>query len=374
MSSEPLRFEPVAFDDVPAWQDDDHLAAWQAFLASCSALLGVSNDAAAQRAASAGDFSKVCRLALSLERVGGQTREGARQFFETCFKPHRISSAASEGLLTGYYEPVLKGSRKPSETFNVPIYCRPPDLVNVVSESERAKSDSFTHLRRTENGLEPHLTRAEIEEGGLAGQGLELMYFEDPVDVFFMQVQGSGRIELPGGKQVRIAYDGKNGYPYPSIGRVLIEDGQIAPEAMSLDALKRWLRADRERARAVMRKNLSYVFFRELDAAAKAPLGAAGIPLHEGRSLAVDTAFHSLGTPIYVEAPDLMHATTRGGFHRLMIAHDVGSAIKGSQRGDIYFGSGDEAGELAGVTKHRGRFFVLLPDPVALERASATAL
>jgi membrane-bound lytic murein transglycosylase A len=141
---------------------------------------------------------------------------------------------------------------------------------------------------------------------------------------------------------------------------------------MALDALKRWLRADRERARAVMRKNLSYVFFRELDADAKAPLGAAGIPLQEGRSLAVDTAFHRLGTPIYVEAPDLTHATMQGGFHRLMIAHDVGSAIKGPQRGDVYFGSGDEAGELAGVTKHRGRFFVLLPDPVALERAGAT--
>jgi membrane-bound lytic murein transglycosylase A len=371
MSTETSKFEPAAFGDVPAWHEDDHLAAWRAFLASCIALSSVSNDAAAQRSAAVRGFSKVSRLALSLERAGSQTRDGARQFFEAHFRPHRVLGT-SEGLLTGYYEPVLKGARQASETFNVPIYRRPLDLVNVVSESERAKSDAFTHMRHTGSGLEPYLTRAEIEEGGLAGQGLELMYFEDPVDVFFMQVQGSGRIELPDGKQVRIAYDGKNGYPYTSIGRVLIEDGQIAPEAMSLDALKRWLRADRERARAVMRKNLSYVFFRELDADASAPLGAAGIPLHEGRSLAVDTSFHSLGTPIYVEAPDLTHATARGGFRRLMIAHDVGSAIKGPQRGDIYFGSGDKAGELAGVTKHQGRFFVLLPDPVALDRASAT--
>src|SRR5690606_6930697 len=148
------------------------------------------------------------------------------------------------GLLTGYYEPVVKGSRTPDKTFKVPAYRRPTDLVNVVAESERgAKSATLTHMRRTDRGLVPYLTRAEIEQGGLAGRGLELMYFKDPVDVFFMQVQGSARIELPNGESVRIAYAGKNGYPYTSIGRVLIEAGEIAPEAMSLQALKRWLRA-----------------------------------------------------------------------------------------------------------------------------------
>ena len=173
---------------------------------------------------------------------------------------------------------------------------------------------------------------------------------------------------------MRIAYDGKNGYPYTSIGRVLIDNGQIEPEAMSLQALKRWLSANRERAKDVMWKNQSYVFFRELSGEeADAPMGAIGVPLQPGRSLAVDTAFHALGTPIYVDAPDITHATKSGAFRRLMIAQDVGSAIKGPERGDIYFGSGDEAGRLAGITKQRGHFFVLLPEMAALERATASA-
>ncbi|MBN9291415.1 MAG: MltA domain-containing protein, partial [Hyphomicrobium denitrificans] len=211
-----------------------------------------------------------------------------------------------------------------------------------------------------------------IEQGGLAGQDLELMYFKDPVDVFFMQVQGSGRVELPGGEKVRVSYDGKNGYPYTSIGRALIASREISAEVMSLQALKQWLRANVERARSVMWKNESYVFFRELIGNdGKGPIGANNIPLQPRRSLAVDTSYYALGTPIFVDAPELTHATKTGGFHRLMIAHDVGSAIKGPQRGDIYFGSGDEAGRLAGVTKQKGHFIVLLPVNAAAKPQAA---
>ena len=373
-----ITLDPIPFGDVPGWGDDDHLAAWKAFLASCGPLLN-----AAQRQPEPGKRNSrqqalldACSLALATAKSGGaQTRKGARQFFETVFRSHRVSGTQSERLLTGYYEPAIKGSRTPNEAFQVPIYRRPADLVNVVAESERgAKSGSFTHMRKTDRGLAPYLTRAEIEQGGLAGQGLELMYFKDPVDVFFMQVQGSGRVQLPNGDKVRIAYDGKNGYPYTSIGRVLIERGEIESEAMSLQALKQWLRANRERAKEVMGKNQSYVFFRELSGReTDAPMGANGVPLQPGRSLAVDTSYYSLGTPIYVDAPEITHATKAGGFRRLMIAHDVGSAIKGPERGDIYFGSGDEAGRLAGVTKQRGHFFVLLPDAAALKRATASA-
>ena len=172
-------------------------------------------------------------------------------------------------------------------SYCVPVYRRPPDLVNIVAESERgAKSGSFTHQRKTERGLEPYLTRAEIEEGGLAGQGLELVYLKDEVDVFFMQVQGSGRIELPNGEKVRVTYDGKNGYPYTSIGKALIEDGAISAEKMSLKSLKTWLKADKERAKPVMWKNKSYVFFKELAGDdAKAPMGVMGIPLQPGGAL-----------------------------------------------------------------------------------------
>jgi membrane-bound lytic murein transglycosylase A len=373
MQTSAVTFKPTAFTGIPGWTDDNHLAAWKAFLASCGQILKTaSSGPKAGEPAYKKDLLAVCALALSKSN-GVRTRQDARAFFETHFRPHRVSSPKDTGLLTGYYEPLLKGSRVRTAEFPVPIYRRPPDLVNIVSESERgAKSSAPTHMRKTGRGLEPFLTRAEIDEGGLAGRNLELMYFKDPVDVFFMQVQGSGRVELPDGEKVRVAYDGKNGYPYTSIGRVLIASREISAEVMSLEALKRWLRANVERARALMWKNESYVFFRELTSNdAKGPVGANDIPLQPRRSLAVDTSYYALGTPVFVDAPDLIHATDSGSFRRLMIAHDVGSAIKGPERGDIYFGSGDKAGRLAGVTKHKGHFFVLLPVDPASRRQTA---
>jgi membrane-bound lytic murein transglycosylase A len=365
MTSSPICFQPISFGDLPGWSDDDHLAAWKAFVASCKpALKAGVREAKPGNAGSPQALLDVCSRAVGIAKSKtAQTRQGARHFFETYFRPHRISGGDPQGLLTGYYEPLIKGSRTPDATFKVPVYRRPPDLVNVVDESERgAKSGSFTHQRKTERGLEPHLTRADIEQGGLSGQGLEIMYLKDAVDVFFMQVQGSGRIELPNGEKVRITYDGKNGYPYTSIGKALIDDGALTAEEMSLKSLKQWLKADKERAKPVMWKNQSYVFFKELAGEqAKAPMGVNGIPLQPGRSLAVDTSYYAIGTPIYVDAPQITHATKSHVFRRLMIAHDVGSAIKGTERGDIYFGSGDEAGRLAGVTKQPGHLFALLP-------------
>lgn len=366
MTSSAVTFEPMAFSELPGWADDDHLAAWKAFLASCKPVLRAGSRPA--KPGIAGEpqaLLDICSSAVDLAKAKGiRTRGEARQFFEANFQPHRITGGDSEGLLTGYYEPVIKGSRTPTATYKIPIYKRPPDLVNIVAESERgAKSGSFTHQRKTANGLEPHLTRAEIEQGGLAGHGLELMYLKDQVDVFFMQVQGSGRIELPNGEKVRVTYDGKNGYPYTSIGKALIADGQMTADEMSLKSLKSYLRADKDRAKPVMWKNQSYVFFKELSGdEAKAPVGVMSIPLQTGRSLAVDTTYYAIGTPIYVDAPGITHATTSGVFRRLMVAHDVGSAIKGTERGDIYFGSGKEAGQRAGVTKQPGHLYALLPN------------
>lgn len=366
MPPPPSTYSPATFADLPGWESDDHLAAWKAFLASCKPVL-----AAAKGGSKAGPnptpqaLLGVCQHALTSQAAGRpQTRAGARAFFESHFKPHRVAHSASEGLLTGYYEPLIQGSRTPDATYQTPVYKRPPDLVNVVAESERgAKSAQFTHMRQTSKGLVPYLTRAEIEQGGLKGQNLELLYFRDPVDVFFMQVQGSGRIELPDGQKIRITYDGKNGYPYTSVGRMLVDDGHFQPEKMSLKALSGWLKVDRKRAEAVMWQNKSYVFFRELAGEeAEGAMGVLGIALQPGRSLAVDTAFHNIGTPVYVTSPALTHAASKPqGFARLMVAHDVGSAIKGPERGDIFFGSGDKAARTAGVTKHPGSFFVLLP-------------
>ncbi len=366
MTQRAVTFEPLAFSDLPGWSDDDHLTAWKAFLASCKPVVKTgARQAQAGAAGSPKALADVCARALQMQAAHAvRTRSEARQFFETNFRPHRISGGDPQGLLTGYYEPLVKGSRTPTEVYKVPIFRRPPDLVNVVAESERgAKSGSFTHQRKTDKGLQPYLTRAEIEAGGLAGQGLELFYLKSPVDVFFMQVQGSGRIELPNGEKVRVTYDGKNGYPYTSIGKVLIEEGQLTAEEMSLKSLKRWLKADKDRAQSLMQKNRSYVFFKELSGAeAKGPMGVNSIPLQAGRSLAVDTSYYTIGTPIYVDAPEIKHASSSHVFRRLMVAQDVGSAIKGTERGDIYFGSGDEAGRLAGVTKHPGHLYALLPN------------
>jgi len=356
------RYEAVGFNDLPGWERDDHAAAFAAFLRSCRRLDARSATALSQMPEAQRALLEPCRQALG--RAGRRVGRGeARRFFQHFFVPHRVAHAAPAGLLTGYYEPLLEASRQRTDRFRVPLLKRPPDLENVVDETQRAAAgQGLSHMRRTASGLVPHFTRAEIEAGALAGQGLELLWVADPVDAFFLQIQGSGRIRLPDGSTVRVAYDGKNGHPYSSVGRYLIDQGVIGAESMTLDRLGAYLKADAARGRAIMQRNASFVFFRELPAGeARAPLGAMGIELTTGRSLAVDTAVHALGVPIFVSAPTLTHAARGRPFQRLMIAQDVGSAIRGPERGDIYFGSGARAGAVAGVTKHPGHFYVLVP-------------
>jgi membrane-bound lytic murein transglycosylase A len=363
-------FTAVAFAEVPGWLRDDHAPAFQAFVKSCARLAAVGR---AGNKAGAGPtppaFLAVCEAAFRLDAAKISPTD-ARKFFETHFIPHRVRHAGSDGLLTGYYEPLIDGARAPSAKFKIPVYRRPADLVNIVDESMRgAKNTGLTHGRKTAAGIVPYATRAEIDGGALKAQGLELVYLADPVDVFFMQVQGSGRIRLPDGQMIRVHYDGKNGHPYTSVGRYLIDAGVLTADKMSLDALGTWLRADPARGAKAIQQNASYVFFRELvGAEASGPLGVLEIPLTDGRSLAVDAGIHHIGTPVFVTSPTLLHATSGGTFERLMIAQDVGSAIKGPERGDIYFGAGSDAGKLAGITKHPGNFFVLLP--VALTTAA----
>ncbi len=283
--------------------------------------------------------------------------------------PHAVEHSAPRGLLTGYFEPIVDGSRTPDHRFRVPLHRRPPDLVNVVAESERADPGvAYTHMRQTANGLVPYPTRAEIDAGALEGQSLELIWLADPVDAFFAQVQGSLRVRLPDGTLVGLTYDGKNGHPYTSIGRILIDRGEIEPAAMSLERLGTWARSDEARGRKLMQHNASYVFFRETDDASAQ--GVLGTPLLPGRSLAVDTAHVALGLPVFVDAPSLRHWGRRAPFRRLMVAHDVGSAIRGPERGDIYFGAGTLAGKRAGITKHPVDFYVLLPRAAVSGRVS----
>lgn len=372
-----IRFEPVTFADLPGWADDNHLDAFRAFLRSCERVIAsVRSGGAGGRTPAPPALLAACDEAMTLagKRV---TAAKARKFLEEAFVPHRVVHAGGEGLMTGYYEPLLEGSRTREGRFQHPLYRRPPDLVNLVEESLRgARGSELTHARKTEKGIEPFATRAEIDAGALDGKGLELIYLADPVDNFFLQVQGSGRIKLTDGTYVRVGYDGKNGHPYSSIGRHLIDAGLFPADRMSLQALGDWLRKDLARAREVMRHNASFVFFREhTGKKMEGPVGVLDIQLTPYRSLAVDAGFHVVGTPIYVVAPTLTHAGLKGqGFQRLMVAQDVGSAIKGPERGDIYFGSGPAAGRKAGITKHPGRFYALLPygvQPALQTRARA---
>ena len=339
-----LSLKPVSFAEIEGWAADDHVAAFAALLKSC-------------RKKSARD-EPACKEALGLGNKAG--RDVARRFFETHYVPHRVEGVPP-GLVTGYYEPEVDGSRERSGKFQVPVYARPDDLVQVKPDLLRALyNDRLSVMRKDGEQLVPYYTRAEIEGGALQGRGLELLYLDDPVELFFMQVQGSGRVRLTDGSWVRLGYAAKNGHSYTSIGKRLAERGEKGP--LTMEGLKSWLRVDPARGRALMRENEFYVFFRELPQAeaGAGPVGAQGVTLTPGRSLAVDASYHALGTPIFVTAPDLAVGGTP--FRRLMIAQDVGSAIKGPQRGDIYFGTGEEAGAIAGTTKEAARFYILLPN------------
>jgi len=363
-------YQPLTFAQVPGWDQDDHAAAFKAFLKSCDRVLASARERAGTDKAPPPALVAACTAATRY--AGSVSKVRAKAFFEQHFTPNSLAHTGTKGLLTGYYEPLMEGSRTAQGKFQTPVYKRPPELVNLVDETQRAGvGASLSHARKTDKGVEPFFTRAQIDQGALKGKDLELLYFADPVDVFFMQIQGSGRVKLTDGSIVRVHYDGKNGHPYTSIGRYLIEKGLLAADKVSMGALGRWLKADPERGKLVMWQNSSYVFFRELKSdEAKGPLGAMNAPLTPGRSLAVDPSHHTLGMPIYVTGEGMTHVNKAGGFNRLMIAQDVGSAIKGPERGDIYFGSGDAAGRLAGVTKHPGKFIVLLANETPARAAA----
>lgn len=351
-------YAALAFEKLPGWAEDDHLAAFKAFTASCPRILSGRRRSTKLDDTSLSPLQAACRTALALPAKA--TAVQARTFFERNFQPHRVVHDAGEGLFTAYYEPLLDGSRTMEGRFQTPLLKRPADLVTVVPETRTAAAGTLTHARQTASGLEPFATRSEIEAGALAGRGLELVYLADPVDKFFLQVQGSGRIRLPDGSHVRVQYDGKNGHPYSSIGRYLIDNGLLAADKLSLGAVGRWLKADVERARHVMNQNASYVFFKEMPESAEGPLGAIDVPLVAGRSLAIDPGIHRLGSPIYVSIPTLKLPGSVQAFNRLMVAHDVGSAIRGPERGDIYLGSGKTAERAASGVKHPGNLYVLL--------------
>jgi peptidoglycan lytic transglycosylase A len=364
-AEEPLKLadsqlEPVNWTELASWRTDDHLAAFAAYRTSCQALRKFPrNDDGLIR----GALWNVCRKATDLQPKDSDT---ARTFFEQNFQPVRIARlGGGEGFLTGYFEPIVQGSRFPNPEFHIPLYRRPPDLV---AAGHRPGSDAFPNKgarigRRNENNqLVPYHDRGAIEAGVLDSQRLEICWLKDPFDVLAMQIEGSARVILEDGTPLRINYDSHNGYPYISIGRVLIERNLILSEEMSMQRIREWMAAHPDEAAKVRAANRSYVFFRITGLTNEGePVGAQGVPLTAGRSIAVDR-LHEYGTPFFIEANlPIESAKSASPFRRLMIAQDTGSAIVGPARADLYWGAGDDAGRIAGRIRHPGRFVMLLP-------------
>ncbi len=342
-----LPLQPVGFDTLRGWPGDDHAASFAAFRKSCAAITKARTH-------------KLAAACASAAKLGRADRAAARRFFEEWFQPHIVRGGAG-GFLTGYYEPELNGSRTRGGPYQVPVYGKPKHHVAVTGGNRpRGFPSNLEFARATGGGLAPFPPRREIEQGVLADDPSvkPILWLDDWVDAFFMHVQGSGRVRMDDGSTVRLSFAAKSGYPYTSIGKVLVDAGELQRDDVTMETIKAWLRADPERGRQVMWRNQSYIFFRELPAGGGGPVGGQGVTLTPGRSLAVDKSFHTLGTPVFVESDAFRLAGAPPS--RLMIAQDVGSAIKGPQRGDIFWGSGPEAGRHAGVTKHPGRFVLLL--------------
>jgi membrane-bound lytic murein transglycosylase A len=366
------QYEPLGWTSIPGWNDDDHLAAYRTFRASCRPI-AAQHAAPSESKALGNALRDPCRIAKALELTSGAK---ARAFFEEHFVPLRISRLGEgEGLVTGYYEPVLDGSRTETEVYNVPVYRRPSNLfVRGTTQNSSGlpnKGQVFRKIGRRK--LVPYYDRAEIEDGAIAGRGLEICWLKDQIDLLFAQIQGSARVHLEDGSTLRLNYDAHNGYPYTPIGRILIDRGIIRKEQMSMQKIREWMEQNPEGANELRRQNRSYVFFREVQLSDKdEAVGAQGVPLTPGRSIAVDKALHVYGTPFFIEGElPIASEQSKTPFRRLMIAQDTGSAIVGPARADLYFGAGADAAKLSGRLRHNMRFVMLVPkslDPVARGR------
>ena len=348
--------EPLTFAALPGWAEDDHAAAFGSFLKSCGAIRH-STRPMHRKKPMLGRLFAACQSALAL---ADRTRDSARKFFEDHFQPVRIAPpvrsygfyTGADGFYTGYYEPEIPGSRNRSEEYNVPLYRVPA---------------RFAGKRST---VFPQFDRKQIVEGALAGKGLEICWVKSPIDAFFAQIQGSTRVKLDTGETLRLNYVASNGKPYTPVGRILIEEGIISAEEMTMDKIRDYMEANPEKGAELRLKNRSYVFFRETALKAdEHSIGAQGVSLTPGRSIAVDPSFHVYGTPVWIDAKlPLVGEAPVDTFQRLTVAQDTGSAIRGAARADIYFGHGDGIASLAGRIKQFGRFVMLVPKGVASDK------
>jgi len=360
------QLETVNWSEMSGWDADDHVAAFGTFLNSCKVMVR-GTPPGRDNSPFYGALQSVCRRALAVHPRG---EDAARTFFEQNFRPMRIAPLGEDkGFLTGYYEPIIVGSRVASEEFNVPLYRTPPNL-SLRTPLKKTEADGHKRWRRfahRDTGF--FYDRAAIEDGALAGRNLEICYLKDPTDLFFAQIQGSARVRLPDGKILRINYDSSNGWPYTPIGRILIERNLVPRDEMSMDRIREWMAANPAEGKELRRRNKSFVFFRETDLGDQdEPVGAQGVSLTPGRSIAVDKFIHVYGTPFFISAElPIENEKTVTKFNRLMVAQDTGGAILGPARADLYFGAGEEPAHVAGRIRHPGQFTMLIPrdiDPV----------
>ena len=355
-----LALTRIDYADIPGWTADRLGGVLPALLAECERLGRLPADtslggAAEARSAAgmAGSYGPACQAARALPS-GDETT--VRRYLQTWFLPFLASDRdVPDASLTGYFEPEFAGSLSPTPGYTVPVYGRPSELVTLSAPGPGGQSLTG---RVEDHRVVPYWSRAQIDRGALRGRGLEILWLRDPVDLFFLQVQGSGRIRLPDGQIVRLGYAGRNGQPYVPLGRLLVASGQLAPDAVSMQSIRAWLAAHPAEAGPLMERNPNYVFFRLLDVAPnQGPPGALGLTLTPLRSAAVDRAFLPLGVPLFV-------ATTRpdgSPLDRLVLAQDLGTDVTGPVRADLFFGWSDAAARDAGAMHAGGRIVLLLP-------------
>ena len=337
----------TSWDAVVGWRDDNLQLAWSAFLTSCRTL---SNQPA---------WRSVCGVAATLNNP---SRDMVRSFFETNFTPYLAVNAdgTDTGLVTGYYEPLLHGSRTRSARFRYPVYAAPDDLL-VIDLSEVYPDLKNMRLRGRIEGkrVVPYFSRAQIENGTAPVAGREILWVEDAVELFFLQIQGSGRVRLSSGETVAVGYADQNGHAYRSIGRLLVDRGDLPLEKASMQGIKAWAKQNPDKLQDLLNYNASYVFFREMPPNLPGPLGALGVPLTARRSIAVDARYIPLGAPVFL-ATTMPNSPEK--LNQLMLAQDTGGAIRGAVRADFFWGFGEDAAALAGRMRQNGKMWVLLPN------------
>jgi len=350
--SEAGTLRQASWSDLPEWQAEDPGEAWAAFQASCRAL------------GKPGAWQDICAVAASMS---SPDREAARRFFEVNFTPFQVLRAdgGDEGLITGYYEPQLRGSRKATSRYRFPLYGVPDDLLEV-DLAEAYPELKGLRLRGRLDGrrVVPYYDRAQIGQGRAPLAGREIAWVEDAVELFFLQVQGSGRITLDSGETLRVGYADNNGFPYRSIGRQLVERGELPLEKASMQGIQAWGRANPDKLTELLNHNARYVFFRELPAGLPGPIGSLGVPLTARRSVAVDPGVVPLGAPVYIATTWPLSSRP---LNRIMLAQDTGNAIRGAVRADFFWGYGEEAAREAGRMKQPLRMWVLLPNGFRIE-------